>query len=341
MIHARDILRSPIRSFRFLKREADWLRHFAATMEHRRVAAMPPSTAEATERLYERLDAGDVAAIEARLSGEDAQLWAETVPDDRKRLALAFGLHHDVPGVAEKTGLLALAPPDEVHAMARGSVATGGSYYYADIVADALRGAGAPLERGRVLDFGCSSGRVIRVLCAAYPELECYGCDPQPAPIEWAREHLSGIDFCVSPESPPLPHEDGFFDAVFAISIWSHYGERAAREWLAEMHRVIKPGGHLLLTFHGLQSIAYYVAHDGRTRRESLQLALELSRDGFWFRDQFGAVEGDHGIRNSEWGTTFITAEWLLNEALPQWSAVGYGPGRAEGNQDLLVLKRL
>jgi SAM-dependent methyltransferase len=253
MIHARDILRSPIRSFRFLKREADWLRHFAATMEHRRVAAMPPSTAEATERLYERLDAGDVAAIEARLSGEDAQLWAETVPDDRKRLALAFGLHHDVPGVAEKTGLLALAPPDEVHAMARGSVATGGSYYYADIVADALRGAGAPLERGRVLDFGCSSGRVIRVLCAAYPELECYGCDPQPAPIEWAREHLSGIDFCVSPESPPLPHEDGFFDAVFAISIWSHYGERAAREWLAEMHRVIKPGGHLLLTFRLLR----------------------------------------------------------------------------------------
>ena len=341
MIHPRDILRSPIRSLKFVKREADWLRHFAATMEHRGMAALPPSMAPATDRLYERLDAGTVAAIEGRLSGEDAQLWAKTEPDDRKRLALAFGLHHGIPGEAEKTGLMSLSPPDDVHAMARGSVATGGSYYYADIVADALHGAGAPLERGRVLDFGCSSGRVIRVLCAAYPELECYGCDPQPEPIEWAREHLPGVDFCVSPESPPLPHEDGFFDAVFAISIWSHYGERAARDWLAEMQRVIRPGGHLLLTFHGLQSIAYYVAHAGRTRRESLQLALELSRDGYWFRDQFAYTDGDHGIRNSEWGTAFITAEWLLNETLPEWAVVGYGPGRAEGNQDLIVLRRL
>ena len=57
--------------------------------------------------------------------------------------------------------------------------------------------------------------------------------------------------------------------------------------------------------------------------------------------EDLAAAEGDHGIRNTEWGTTFITAEWLLSEALPRWAAVGYGPGRAEGNQDLMVLKRL
>jgi SAM-dependent methyltransferase len=341
MIHPRDILRSPVRSAKFVKREADWLRTFAATMEHRGMAALPPSTTEATDRLYARLDAADVAAIEAALDPADARTWAEAPEQDRRRLALAFGLHYDVPGVAAKTGLKALAPPDDVHAMARGSVAAGGSYYYADIVADALAGAGAPLERGRVLDFGSSSGRVVRVLHAAYPEIEWHGCDPQPKPIEWAREHLPGIEFCVSPESPPLEHGDATFDAVFAISIWSHYGERPARAWLAEMHRLIRPGGHLLLTFHGLQSIAYYVAKNGRSRRESVQLALELSRDGFWFREMFDSAGGDHGIRNSQWGTAFITAEWLLNATLPHWSAVGYGPGRAEGNQDLIVLKRL
>jgi SAM-dependent methyltransferase len=341
MIRPTDILRSPIRSAAFVKREADWLRDFAATMEHRAMPAMPPSTTEATDRLAARLDPADLAAIEAGLSEAEARTWAEAADHDRDRLALAFGLHHDVTGVAEKTGLSALEPPESVHAMARGGISTGGSYYYADIVADALRGAGAPLVRGRVLDFGCSSGRVVRVLGAAYPEIDWFGCDPQGTPIEWARAHLPGIDFCVSPERPPLEHDDGFFDAVFAISIWSHYGERAARDWLAEMHRVIRPGGHLLLTFHGLTSIAYYVAHDGRTRRESLQLVAELYRDGYWFREQFDPDHGDHGIRNSEWGTAFITAEWLLNETLPEWSAVGYGPGRAEGNQDLVVLKRL
>jgi SAM-dependent methyltransferase len=341
MIRPKTILRSPIRSAKFVKQEADWLRDFVATMEHRGMAALPPSTSEATDRICARLDAADLAAIEASLDGEDARTWAEAAEHDRNRLALAFGLHYDVPGVAEKTGLLALSPPDDVHAMARGSVAAGGSYYYADIVADALRGAGAPLESGRALDFGCSSGRVVRVLASAYPEIDWYGCDPQAKPIEWAQEHLPGTAFSVSPLTPPLAYEDGFFDAVFAISIWSHYGEPAAREWLSEMHRVIRSGGHLLLTFHGLQSIAYYVAHNGRSRRESVQLALELSRDGYWFREQFEGTGGDHGIRNSQWGTAFITAEWLLNETLPDWSAVGYGPGRAEGNQDLIVLKRL
>jgi SAM-dependent methyltransferase len=340
MIRPRDIIRSPIRSFAFLKREADWLRNFAATMEHRGISSQPPSTTDATDRLYGRLEPGDVAEIEGRLSGGESRAWANSAPDDRKRMALAFGLHYAVPGVADKTGLTALQPPEGVHAMARGGVATGGSYYYADIVADALRGAGAPLEHGRVLDFGCSSGRVVRVLQAAFPELEWHGCDPQPAPIGWARKHLPGIDWCVSPQRPPLPYQDAHFDAVYAISIWSHFGQHAARDWLAEMHRVIRPGGHLLLTFHGMQSIAYYVAQNGRTRRESIQVAADLYRDGFWFRQQFDSVNGDHGIRNHEWGTMFITVEWLLNEALPKWSAVDYGPGRAEGNQDVLVLER-
>jgi SAM-dependent methyltransferase len=191
-----------------------------------------------------------------------------------------------------------------------------------------------------VLDFGCSSGRVVRVLAAAFPEVEWHGCDPQPKPIAWARENVPRIEFSVSPEQPPLQHDDGFFDAVFAISIWSHYGEHAARIWLDEMHRVVRPGGHVLLTFHGFTSIAYYVAHGGHTRRESVKLAADLYRDGFWFAQYWKDDQGDHGIRNPDWGMAFLTTEWLLNEVVPRWSVVGYGAGRAEGNQDLIVLQR-
>jgi SAM-dependent methyltransferase len=341
MIRPKFILRSPIRSAAFIKHEADWLRHFAATMEHRGMPALPPATNHATDRLHEQLDAADLATIEAQLSGDEARAWAAAEVADRRRLALAFGLRHGVPGVAEKTGLSAVAPPESVHAMARGSIATGGSYYYADIVADGLSSAGASLVGGRVLDFGCSSGRVVRVLHAAYPDVEWYGCDPQAPPIEWAGEHLPGIEFCVSPQRPPLPYGDGDFDAVFAISIWSHYGESAARVWLEEMHRLIRPGGHLLLTFHGPAAIAYYVARNGRSRRESIKIVADVYRDGFWFAQQWETPEeGDHGVRNTEWGTAFFTTEWLLSTALPEWSVTAYGCGRAEGNQDLVVLQR-
>ena len=337
-----DIVRRPRRTLAYARREARWLRDFARSIEHRGIPSLPPATSEATDRLHAALDADTLATIATRLDADDAAALRAATPQDRKRLELAFGLHYGVAGVAEQTGLSAAQPPETVHAMGRGSIATGGSYYYADIIADALRGAGAELRSGRGLDFGCSSGRVVRVLAAAYPAIEWHGCDPQPKPIEWAREHLPGIAFDVSPQHPPLPYDDGAFDLVFAISIWSHYGENAARAWLEEMHRVIRPGGHLLLTFHGLTSIAYYVAHNGRTRRESVKLAGELYRNGFWFGLPWDPEEGegDHGIRNPEWGTAFLTTEWLLNEVVPRWAVVGYGTGRAEGNQDLVVLER-
>lgn len=334
-----DFARNPRRALAYIRREAGWLRDFAASLEHREIAVRAPATAEATDRLFGRLDPDDVAAVEQELSSEEAATLAASTPDDRKRLLLALGLHHGVPGVAEKTGLSPAQPPETVHAMGRGAVSTGGSYYYADIVADAVRGAGGSLA-GDGLDFGCSSGRVVRVLGAAFPEVRWHGCDPQAEAIAWAGAHLPGIDFFVSHEDPPLPQDDGALDLVFAISIWSHYGEGAARRWLDEMHRVIRPGGHLLLTFHGYTSIAHYVASDGHTRRDSVKAVGDLYRRGFWFHQPFDEDTGDHGIRNDQWGTAFMTTEWLLDQVVPEWSVVGYGAGRAEGNQDLIVLRR-
>ena len=92
-------------------------------------------------------------------------------PEDHSgTLALVFGVWHGVPAVLEKTGLRPDEPPEDVHAMARGPLAAGGAVYYADMLADAT----APRRRrprrvARGLDFGCSSGRVVRALAAAWP----------------------------------------------------------------------------------------------------------------------------------------------------------------------------
>ena len=115
-----------------------------------------------------------------------------------------------------------------------------------------------------MLDFGCSSGRAVRVLHAAFPEIEWHACDPIEASIQWATAHLPGVRFAVSPTKPPLAYPDEFFDRVFAISIWSHFSARAALQWLQEMRRVIRPSGHLVLTTHGLESIAYYARRNLR-----------------------------------------------------------------------------
>ncbi len=72
--------------------------------------------------------------------------------------------------------------------MARGPLAAAGGLYEADMVFNAVRAAGADLaQAGEVLDFGCSSGRVLRVLAAAFPTVRWRGCDPNERAIEWAR----------------------------------------------------------------------------------------------------------------------------------------------------------
>jgi SAM-dependent methyltransferase len=305
----------------------------------RRISPNPPATTPATDVLYERLDPSIIDEIETRLNPGERAFWEAAPPASRRRLALAYGVHYGVPALLERTGLNRVAPPAEIHAMERGSASAGGSTYTADMVVEAVTETGFELSPGKAgLDFGCSSGRVVRVLAAAYPEIDWHGCDPLAAAVEWARDHLPDIDFEVSPEHPPLPYSDNSFDLVFAISIWSHFGEAAALRWLVEMSRVLRRGGRLVLTTHGLHSIAHASVHGLREPKQLEEIEQALYRDGFWFADEFGS-EGDYGLRNAQWGTAFLSPEWLLQHTSGAWCVGAFHPGRLQDNQDLYVLE--
>ncbi len=130
------------------------------------------------------------------------------------------------------------------------------------------------------------------------------------------------------------------FDAVFAISIWSHFAEQAALDWFAEMRRVIRPGGRLLVTTHGEQSIVHAGRDGSRGPEQLADIRESLTRQGFWYKAEFGRA-GDHGVTNPDWGTAFLSPEWLLAKLTPEWSVVLFRPGRVELNQDLYVLERV
>jgi SAM-dependent methyltransferase len=305
----------------------------------RTISPDPLFAAPVTELLHGRLEPAHVTAIESRLDVEQAAQLAAADPTERRRLLLAFAAHHDVQAALEATGLSAAMPGPGVHAMAQGPLAAGGSYYYADLVVDALRQSGYEFAPGHSgLDFGCSSGRVVRVLAAAGPEIAWYGCDPIPDAIEWAQAHLPGISFSLSPERPPLSYPDHRFEFVFAISIWSHFAEDAALAWLAEMKRIIRPGGRLLITTHGEQTITHTRREGVRSGAQLAEVRDSLFQHGYWYAAEFGEA-GDHGVANPGWGTSFLTAEWMLAKATPEWRVAFFRPGRVEGNQDLYVLE--
>ena len=107
----------------------------------------------------------------------------------------------------------------------------------------------------RVLDWGVGCGRVARHFPAAHaPRLT--GCDIDRDNVEWCSAHLAG-SFVASRLTPPLPFDDGCFDLVYGISVFTHFREAMQLRWLEELARVSAPGAILLLTTHGQTAIDF------------------------------------------------------------------------------------
>jgi len=298
----------------------------------------------ASEILYDRLDPEKIAEIERAIrKWPELSQYLDGDPDlpSRRNLLLSFGIWLAIPGLLDATGMTGAQPPHEVHAMARGPLSAAGGLYEADMITSALASAGVELSAVHDgLDFGCSSGRVVRVLAAAYSEITWHGCDPNAGAIAWATQSLPSIDFFPSGDDPPLPLPDASLDLIFAISIWSHFEPGLGLRWFDEMHRLLRPGGHLVATTHGLASVEFYAANGLRTAEQSAEIAASLYARGSWYAPEFGE-HGDWGVVNPAWGTAFLSPEWILTKLLPRWRVLEFAPGRNQCNQDVYVLRRV
>lgn len=310
----------------------------AAAWGQREVAPPRLRPGAVTRHFHRLLDGWEPRPEE--LDEESRSRWEDADDDERVQLRVHLAVWQDAPGFTARSGLSAAEPPPELHAMARGPLAAGGSLQAADLVADGLELVGRSLwELKSALDFGCSSGRVVRALAAAAPDVAWHGCDPNGAAVTWAGEHLPAISFTVSPEHPPLAFDDGAFDLVLAISVWSHLSDTEALRWFDEMHRVIRRGGVLVLTVQGwhalaeLQRGALWQSHD-------ISAAMaDLAVRGHHFRSTFGP-DGDHGTTSAHWGWALMSPEWLAMNVTPRWAIRLLRPGAHEGVQDLVVLER-
>jgi ubiquinone/menaquinone biosynthesis C-methylase UbiE len=122
-------------------------------------------------------------------------------------------------------------------------------------ILDAVRPHMSPEANSRVLDFGCGCGRVLAYFKDATP-CEMTGSDIDGEAIVWCKDNLSAFGtFFQNGSSPPLPIADSTFDLVYSISVFTHLPERMQFQWLNELQRVTKPGGFLLLTTHGIDSV--------------------------------------------------------------------------------------
>ena len=99
--------------------------------------------------------------------------------------------------------------------------------------------------RMRLLDLGCGPGSITLGLAQAVEPGEVVGIDAQPAQVESARalaaeRGITNVTFEVA-DAYELPFPDGSFDAAFMHVILMHLADPVRA--LAEVHRVLRPGG--------------------------------------------------------------------------------------------------
>ncbi|WP_445154487.1 class I SAM-dependent methyltransferase [Arthrobacter sp. Hor0625] len=137
----------------------------------------------------------------------------------------------------------------------------------------------------RILDAGCGSGPLTAALGAGGAVMT--GFDSSPAMLELARRRLgAAADLHLADLGKPLPFADGSFDDVVA-SLVLHYLE----DWsapLAELRRVLKPGGRLILSVnHPTVSLLNYPTEDYfavRQYSEDYEFDGEPAVLTFWHR---------------------------------------------------------
>ena len=130
---------------------------------------------------------------------------------------------------------------------------------------------------GNILDFGCGPGRFLLAFQNELaPHQRLFGCDVCADCAGWARKNLTFAEVRHNGIDPPLPWEDGQFDLVYNLSVFTHLRLDLQFRWAWEIHRVLRPGGVFFGSFHGPY---FFDVFQERLRRGAAR-ALEIASVG-------------------------------------------------------------
>jgi SAM-dependent methyltransferase len=109
------------------------------------------------------------------------------------------------------------------------------------------RFAGTGRHRGLILDLGCGPGQTTAFLAGQGAHVK--GVDLSGGLLNEARRLNPTIEF-LQGDIRALPFADGFAAGIVAFYAIVHFERDQLPQAFAEMHRVLEPGGRLLLSFH-------------------------------------------------------------------------------------------
>jgi SAM-dependent methyltransferase len=160
-------------------------------------------------------------------------------------------------------------------------------------------------EGKRVLDFGCGAGRTLRHFLPEAGTAEFWGVDIDAPSIDWLQKVLSPpLHTQLAPVDPPLGLEQGSFDLIWAISVFTHLTDTSI-PWILELHRLLKPEGLLVATYMGRWTSAHFTGEPWDDDRVGMNV-LRHNQD--WDIGGPMVLMSDWWVR-AHWGRAFEIVE--------------------------------
>lgn len=234
----------------------------------------------------------------------------------------------------------------------RGLIFTGRGDYVAtgDLLLAQMKDHCGLQSRHRVLDVGCGIGRMARPLAGFLSPPGSYeGFDVVKAGIDWCQKHyrhLSHFGFQHIPLRNDLynlttredashfdfPYSSRFFHHILLISVFTHMQPAEVKHYLAQMGRVLKPGGHCFITM-------FLIDHQSETALQNTPRPFFPHNLGNYFLHDAKVVNANVAFRKDFFHQMAEEAQLELKKVHQGWWR-GLQPKDCLNFQDVVILRK-
>ncbi len=179
----------------------------------------------------------------------------------------------------------------------------------------ALRHIYRPVS-GAVLDVGCGPGAMLATLAGENPALRLAGIDSDLETIRLAQQRLGARADLRAGDAGELPWEDCQFDLVICVNSFHRYPQ--PRRVLAEMHRVLKLGGTLVIADPWAPPVVRQLMNLLRALQHRDKRIIYGQREMIW-------MLGKEGFETPTWtkeGSVGFVATAMVPNVVPGMTAV-------------------
>jgi SAM-dependent methyltransferase len=194
-------------------------------------------------------------------------------------------------------------------------------------------GPGGFSTKSSIMEWGCGSARIIQhVKRDCTVDARIVGIDVDSGAIEWCRARIPDIEFATCRVDPPTPYPDESFDLIYAFSVLTHLRQDDARAWIAEVYRLLQPGGHFAFTTLGVSSLPWLCPAGNAVLSDS------LSEQGIY--DGARNDDLDEVLGNQEYyRNTWVSNRHVLTDWACHFNFVAHEPC-FHHYQDLWIIRR-